>query len=93
MEEIKKEPPQEHKNRMLLISNEVKHIVAKINILCADKKITKKDKQRISKTLIDQHIVPFGNAMLDLYVHAHNLKEYFPEIKKEENVKIETTTV
>lgn len=77
MQEEKKEVPQEHKDRMKTIDNHIQEIIKRINLLSPGKALDKKSRQRIINDLINERVRPLGNAMLDLYVHAHQLGQYF----------------
>lgn len=75
----KKELPKEHKYKMLLIKKDTEKIIHGISLLSPsnNKTIGKKDRERICKNLIKDHILPYENAIYNLYIEANNLQEYF----------------
>ncbi len=87
MEETKKQLPEEHAKRLGLIQQANNEVIRRIHLLnpANNQKLSKKDKMRICEDLIMNHITPLGNALMDLYVHAHKLGEYFDHVKIETN--------
>lgn len=83
----KKELPKEHKDKMLLIKKDTEKIIHNISLLSPsnNKVIGKKDREKICKNLIENHIIPYENAIYNLYIEANKLEEYFvvPEELKE----------
>lgn len=85
----KKELPKEHKDKMLIIKQDTEKIIHGISLLSPanNKTIGKKDREKICKNLIKNHILPYENAIYNLYIEANKLEEYF--VAPEEETKSE----
>lgn len=93
-----KQLSEDHKKRMGHITKMINDIAEMAKLLhpINSKQLGKKERSKVCEVLVNKHILPMNNIMLNLYVQANGLEEYFTqkeEAKEEEasNQEIEAS--
>lgn len=74
MEEVKKELSEENVKALTSISHSTKYIIHILSLIQSGK-VSKKDRSRLCESLINKHILPMENIMLNLYIDANGLRD------------------
>lgn len=72
---------EDHKKRMGHITKMINDIAEMTKLLhpINAKKLGKKERSKICDLLINNHILPMNNIMLNLYLEANGLEQYFTQ--------------
>lgn len=81
---MKKEIPQEHKEKIESIRKDIIEISKLIGMLSPNNRrvISKADRTRICNSLLSDWLPAHEHALYNLYIQANNLKQYFEEEKQ-----------